>query len=136
VAKKAAAKTAVKSAGKPVKGKNAASAKSAAGAKRMTKSAIFTELAQKTSLTKAQVATFFDALFDLIKREVGPGGYGEFVVPNSIIKVRRARRKAQPEKKRTDPRDPTKEITIKARPEHEVVKVSAMKTLKDLLPKP
>ena len=36
----------------------------------MTKSAIYAELAEKTDLTKQADRAVFDALFDLIKREV------------------------------------------------------------------
>jgi hypothetical protein len=137
VAKKPAAKTPAKAA-KPVKGaKMAPSAKSAStGNKRMTKSAIFAELSEKTSLSKKQVGDFFEHLFELIKREVSKGGPGEFVLPTSIIKVKRITKKETPERTRPDPRDPTVMRTYPRKPEHLAIKVYALKTLKDLYPKP
>jgi nucleoid DNA-binding protein len=136
VAKKAAAKAPAKG-GMSAKGaKPAASAKSSSGNKRMTKSAIFAELAQKTGKTKKEVTEFFDALFDLIKREVSANGPREFVLPPGFIKIKRVKKKARPSTTRPDPRNPGQMITIAAKPEHDVVKPYAMKPLKDLAPKP
>lgn len=58
--------------------------------KRMTRAAIMTELAEKTGLTKKQVAMVFEALQGIIKRELGRRGPGEFVIPDMLkLKVRK-----------------------------------------------
>ena len=58
--------------------------------KRMTKAALMSELAERTDMTKKQVATVFDALQGIIKRELGRRGPGEFVIPDMLkLKVRK-----------------------------------------------
>src|SRR5262245_622657 len=113
----------------PAKTANTA-AKPAAG-KRMTKSAIYAELADKTELSKKKVAEVFDALFNLIRREVAKSGPGEFVVPTSLLKVKRKLRPARPERMGTDPRTGEKKM-YPAKPATEVIKVMALKSLKSL----
>jgi len=61
-----------------------------ANAKRMTKGQIVTELADKAGLTKKQIQTVFDGLKEVIKRELGKRGPGEFVIPDLLkLKVRK-----------------------------------------------
>jgi len=97
----------------------------------MTKSAIFAELSEKTELKKQQVAAFFDALHALIKREVGKGGPGEFVLPTSLLKVKRKLKPARSAREGTDPRTGEKKM-YPAKPASEVIKVMALKSLKEL----
>ena len=56
-------------------------------AQMLRRSEVYAELAEKTELSKKDITAVFDALFDLIKREVSKGGSGEFVVPTSLLKV-------------------------------------------------
>jgi nucleoid DNA-binding protein len=61
-----------------------------AAGKRMTKAQTMSELAEKTGLTKKEIAGVFDALQDLVKKELGRRGPGEFVIPDMIkLKVRK-----------------------------------------------
>ncbi|MCA9601993.1 MAG: HU family DNA-binding protein, partial [Myxococcales bacterium] len=57
--------------------------------KRMTKSQIIGELADKTGLTKKDVNSVFEEMRNLVKRELGRRGPGEFVVPDMLkLKVK------------------------------------------------
>ncbi len=136
MAKKAAAKAPAKAATSANKGgKTAPGGKSSSSAKRMTKSAIYAELAEKTDLPRKKVTEVFDALQELIRREVGPGGPGEIVLPPGGLKVKRVHRKERPAGQSRNPR--TGEMVNRpARPAHSVVKAQPMKTLRDLYPKP
>ena len=49
--------------------------------KRMTKAQIFTELAEKTGLSKKDVQGVFTVLTELIERELN-NGPGEFILPD------------------------------------------------------
>ena len=61
-----------------------------AAGKRMTKAQIMSELADKSGLTKKEVTGVFAALQDLVKKELGRRGPGEFVIPDMIkLKVRK-----------------------------------------------
>ena len=58
--------------------------------KAATKTATYQRLAEATSLTRKQVASFFDELSNLIKAEVGKKGPGIFNLPGLLkIKTRR-----------------------------------------------
>lgn len=58
----------------------------------MTKSEMFSALAEKTGMSKKDVASFFDHMTDLAYREVKESG--EFTVPGmgKLVKVHRAAR--------------------------------------------
>ena len=63
----------------------------AATPKRMTKAQIITKLAEDTELSKKDIVAVFDALRNLIQRELtGRGAPGEFVLPDMLkLKVKR-----------------------------------------------
>ena len=101
---------------------------SAAG-KPMTKTEVISALADATGLTKQQVVGFFDSLTDLIAQNLKEGGPGVFNVPG-MLKVKVQRKEAKPEREGKDPF--TGEIRMfKAQPAKNVVKVTALKKLKD-----
>lgn len=102
-----------------------------ATAKRMTKAQIMSELADKTGLTKKEVGAVFDALRDLIKRELGRRGPGEFVVPD-LLKLKVKKVKAVPAGMRKDPF--TGEMRqMPAKPASKKVRATPLKKLKDLV---
>lgn len=102
---------------------------SATDSKPMTKTEVLTALADSTGLTKQQVSGFFDELTNLIAANLKEGGPGVFNVPG-MLKVKVVRKEAKPEREGIDPF--TKETRIfKAQPAKNVVKVSALKKLKD-----
>lgn len=102
-----------------------------AQAKRMTKAQIMSELSDKTGLTKKEVAAVFDGLRDLIKRELGRRGPGEFVIPD-LLKLKVRTIPARKERKGIDPF--TKEERVfPAKPAQKKVRATALKKLKDLV---
>ena len=125
MAKKAAPKPAVKPTLAPTKAAPAAQAKPA------TKAEIFSALAEKTGLAKKDVVQVFDALGELIAKDLGKKGPGQFVVPG-LLKLKVVRKPATKAKQGINPF--TKEpMTIKAKPARNVVKAIPMKALKELV---
>jgi len=98
---------------------------------KMTKAQIIAELAEKTGLSKKQVAGVFDALNDTIKKNLGNRGPGLFVIPG-LVKLTVRKRPATKEREGINPFTKEK-IIIKAKPARKVVKASALKALKDLV---
>ena len=101
------------------------------GAKKaVTKSAIFAELAEKTELSRKQ-SSVFEALTDLIHREIGKKGPGIFTVPG-LLKIKRVEKPATKERPGFNPA--TKEpIIIKAKPKRTIVKAQPLKSLKEMV---
>ncbi len=99
-------------------------------AKRLTKAQIVAELAEKTGLTKREVAAVFDGLRDLIKRELGRRGPGEFVIPD-IIKLKLKKTPAAKNKKFRNPG--TGEVIFKDVPAGRKLRATPLKKLKDLV---
>ncbi len=126
MAKKAAPKAAEKAAPAPTKAEPSASK-----AKAATKAEIFSTLAEKTGLGKKEIAGLFDAMSDLIAKELGKKGPGQFVIPG-LLKLKVVRKPATKAKQGINPF--TKEpMTVKAKPARNVVKAVPMKALKELV---
>lgn len=102
-----------------------------AQAKRMTKAQIMSELSDKTGLTKKEVGSVFDGLRDLIKRELGRRGPGEFVIPD-LLKLKVRTIPARKERKGIDPFT-KQERVFPAKPAQKKVRATALKKLKDLV---
>jgi nucleoid DNA-binding protein len=100
-------------------------------AKPATKSATFQKLAEATSLSRKQVAAFFDELTKLIKNELGKKGPGVFNVPG-LIKIKRV---VKPATKAREGRNPAtgEPLMIKAKPQRTVVRALALKALKEMV---
>jgi len=97
----------------------------------MSKAQIITELAEKTGLSKKDVQNVFAALLELIEREIGKRGPGEFVIPD-IIKMKIKQIAARKERKGIDPF--TKEERVfPAKPASRKVRATPLKRLKDLV---
>ena len=84
----AAPAPAAKSTAKTAKGAKAAKTTDKADAKTTaakpaTKTEIYTALADKTNLNRKDVAAVFDGLSELIQKEIGKKGPGQFVLPAS-----------------------------------------------------
>ena len=121
VAKKAVAKkTAV-----------AAPAVKAIGTK-MTKTQIIAAIADSTELTKKDVAGVFAALGTLVEGHMKRRGSGEFTIPDTGVKIRRVKK---PARKARMGRNPAtgEAMKIAAKPASTVVRVSALKALKDTI---
>lgn len=100
--------------------------------KKLTKTQVIAELSELTELSKKEVASVFDALSDLIgKQLIGRGSPGEVVVPG-LVKLVTVKKAAT--KKREGINPFTKEpITIAAKPASKKVRVTVLKALKDIV---
>ncbi len=102
-----------------------------AAAKRMTKSQVIAEIAQFAELDKKSVTKVFEGLTDLIKKQLGSRGPGEFVIPG-LLKLKTVKKKAVPAGERMDPF--TKQMKhFPAKPASKKVRATALKALKDLI---
>ncbi len=106
-------------------------AKTVTAAKAKTKSQVFGELSEKTELTRKQVSTIFEGLGDMIKKDLGKRGPGVFTVPG-LMKIKVVRKPATKARKGTNPFT-GEEMMFKAKPARNVVKVLALKGLKDMV---
>ena len=106
---------------------------SASGNKARTKSQIYTEIAESTGLSRKQVASVFDSMTDLIKRDMGGRGPGMFTVPG-LMKIKRIQKPARPARKGVpNPFKPGELMDVPAKPARKVVKVLALKNLKGMV---
>ncbi|MCK9532091.1 MAG: HU family DNA-binding protein [Gammaproteobacteria bacterium] len=122
-AKKTAAKQAVKKAAP-------AAPKTTPITEKQTKSQILSVIAEETGMARKDVSAVFAVLGNLVQRHMKKRGSGEFSVPEVGVKIRRVRKPATKARKMISPFT-GEEITVKAKPAREVVKVSALKSLKD-----
>ncbi len=113
---------------KKAKAKKKTTAKAAK--KPTTKSESLTYIADKTGLTKKEVGSVFDSLATLIKRDLkrGPGVY---TVPG-LMKVKVVRKPATKARKGVNPFT-GEDMMFKAKPARNVVKVLALKGLKEMV---
>jgi nucleoid DNA-binding protein len=100
-------------------------------AKAASKSAVIQEVANETNLSRKQVASVFDALGSLIRRELGKKGPGVFTIPG-LLKLKVVRKKATAARKGINPFT-GQETTFKAKPARNVVKAMALKNLKEMV---
>lgn len=97
----------------------------------MTKTEIVACLAEKSELSKQQVAGLLDELARLIERNLGEQGPGSFVLPN-LLKISVVRKPATEARAGINPF--TKQETIfKAKPARNLVKITPLKGLKDMV---
>ena len=99
-------------------------------AKVATKSEILQGIAQKTELSRKQVASVFEALSDQIKNNVGKKGPGIFVVPG-LMKITVIQKPATKARMGINPFTKQEQM-FKAKPARRVVKVRPLKALKDM----
>jgi nucleoid DNA-binding protein len=94
-----------------------------------TKSEILSHVADKTGLKRKDVGAVFDELATLIKRDLK--GVGLFNVVG-LMKIKVVHKPAQPARKGINPFT-KEEVMFKAKPARNVVKVLALKSLKDMV---
>lgn len=104
----------------------------AATAKPRTKSEVYSLLAEDAGLTRRQVATVFEGLSGLIKKDLSTRGPGMFTVPG-LMKITIRKKPAQ--RAIRNWRNPfTGEITTKpAKPAAKVVRIRPLKKLKEMV---
>ncbi len=96
----------------------------------MTKTAMLTHIAEVTELSKKEVAAVLDELGVVINRHVKKKSCGEFKLPG-LLKVKVVKKPAVKARKGTNPFT-GEEMMFKAKPARNVVKVTALKGLKDM----
>ncbi|MEM7362865.1 MAG: HU family DNA-binding protein [Pseudomonadota bacterium] len=98
-----------------------------------TKSAILSEIANNTELTKGQVSSVLDELSDLIERHVKKGGAGEFTLPG-LLKIKTVKTPAKKARKGVpNPFRPGELMDVAAKPASMRVRVSPLKNLKSFV---
>ena len=108
-----------------------ARARTNTSAKSRTKSQVFGELAEFSELSRKQVAGLFNGLGTMIKKDLGKRGPGTFTVPG-LMKIKVVRKPATKARRGTNPFT-GEEMMFKAKPARNVVKVQALKGLKDMV---
>jgi DNA-binding protein HU-beta len=99
--------------------------------KRLTKSQVVSELAEMTELDKKNINRLFEGLTEIIKKQLGPRGPGEFVIPG-LLKLKTVKKPATKDRPGVNPF--TKEpMVFKGKPASKKVRASALKSLKDLI---
>ncbi|MCG6967299.1 MAG: HU family DNA-binding protein [Chromatiaceae bacterium] len=127
VKKKAAKKAAAKKAATA-----APAVKAIAG--KQTKTQIITALAETTGLAKKDVVSVLTALGAMVEGHMKKRGSGEFTIPDTGVKIRRVKKPARKARMGRNPAtgEPMK---IAAKPASTVVRVTALKALKDTINK-
>jgi nucleoid DNA-binding protein len=97
-----------------------------------TKSEIYAKIVEDTGLTRKDVAAVFDSLNAQIKKNLGGrGAPGMFSMPG-LLKMRVVKKPARKARKGVNPFT-GEEMMFKAKPATKVVKVTALKGLKDMV---
>ena len=97
----------------------------------MTKSAIITEIAENSEISKKQVSSVFDELAILIERHIKKRAPGKFILPG-LMKIEVKRKPATKARKGINPFT-GEETTFKAKPARNVVKIRPLKKVKDMV---
>lgn len=105
--------------------------KKAAGKKKPpTKTQVIANIAEKTELSKKEVAAVFDALEDEISRSLKSAD--AFTLPNGLLKIVKKHVKAQPAREVRNPR--TGEMMMaKPKPARTTVRARPLKKLKEMV---
>ena len=98
-------------------------------AKQLSKTEILISVSATTALSRKQVASVLDAVSDLAKKNVGKKGPGIFVLPG-LLKIIAVQKPAVAAHKGINPFTKQEQL-FKAKPARKVIKVRALKALKD-----
>lgn len=96
-----------------------------------SKSDIYKELSSNAGLTRKQVASIFDGLAGLIKKDISGKGPGVFSVPG-LMKITVIHKPATKAREGVNPFTGEK-MMFKAKPARKVVKVRPLKALKSMV---
>lgn len=99
---------------------------------KQTKTQVIASIAETTDLTKKDVAAVFAALGELVTGHMKRRGSGEFTIPDTGVKIRRVKKPARKSRMGRNPAT-GEAIKIAAKPASTVVRVSALKALKDTI---
>ncbi len=129
VAKKTAKKVAVKATVKAAPAKKSAAPLSSVN-KIRTKSEILGALADHSGVSKKEVASVFETLSKMIELDIGKRGPGAFTVPG-LMKIILKKKPATKARVGVNPFT-GEQMTFKAKPARNVVRVRPLKALKDM----
>jgi nucleoid DNA-binding protein len=101
--------------------------------KPLNKTEIVTQLCEATGLTKQQVLGLFDELGKMIEKSLDDQGPGVFAIPN-LLQIKVVRKPAVEARMGVNPFT-KQEMMLKAKPAQNVVKLVALKGLKDMVSK-
>jgi len=96
----------------------------------LTKGGIIKAITDITSLSKRDIVASLEALTKIIELHVKSRGPGKFVMPG-LFKIVVVKKPARPARKGVNPFT-GEEVMFKAKPAHKVVKVKALKKLKEM----
>ncbi len=112
--------------------KKKAAASASANGKPRSKSEVFTTIAENTGLTRKQVASVFDEMNTIIKKDLsGRNAPGVFTVPG-LMKIQVVKKPATKATQRPNPFKPGEMMTVAAKPARKTVKVRPLKGLKEM----
>lgn len=97
--------------------------------KALTKAQLISDIATKTDLSKTQVTAVFDAISVIVKHELKAGNP---IAILGLVKITLNKKSASPARPGRNPFTGA-DIIIKAKPARNVVKVRALKALKDMV---
>ncbi|MCW5589241.1 MAG: HU family DNA-binding protein [Legionellales bacterium] len=97
---------------------------------KLSKTQVIQFIAEQTGLPRADITEVFKGLALCVYGQMKKRGFGEVSIPETGIKVRRIRKPATKARKMLSPFT-GEEIMVKAKPARNVVKVSALKALKE-----
>jgi nucleoid DNA-binding protein len=99
--------------------------------KRMTKTQFVTTLSEKSGLDKKQTESALNAMNAIVAQQLGKSGPGEVLIPG-LLSMNIIKKPATPQHEGVNPF--TKEpMTYKAKPARRVIKMKALKSLKDAI---
>jgi nucleoid DNA-binding protein len=99
--------------------------------KAATKTEVHAALAESTGLTKKEIGTVLDGLQEFIKHQMSKKGPGLFVLPG-LLKIKRHLKPAAAARMGRNPKT-GEEMQIAKKPARTVVKVLALKNLKEMV---
>lgn len=97
----------------------------------LTKGGMIKTLTDLTSLPKKDVVAVLEGFTQVIEHHVKSRGPGMFTLPG-VLKISVVKKPARPARKGINPFT-GEEIMIKAKPAHKVVKIKALKKLKEMV---
>ena len=98
----------------------------------MTKTQIFTDIAESTGLSKKDVAAVFATMESIIERHIRRGSVGICTIPG-LMKIKTVKKPAQKAKKSVpNPFRPGELMDVKAKKASTRVKILPLKKLKDM----
>ncbi len=97
----------------------------------MTKTQMYTQIADDTGLTKKEIVAVFDSYTNIVDRHVKKRSSGVFKMPG-MFKIKVVKKPAQKARKGINPFN-GEEMMFKAKPARNVIKILPLKALKDMV---